>query len=163
MSKSYFVKLDNYWWLLYEDIIGTINFQVGQTYKVTNELGGYHYHTITESDEIKAFDKKWQAWEINREPVKLKANKKGDDPPYGWLDRDGNFYGCGKMGHTQLASDAFGKMDEELEDEYGFVKISSVLTPENRYILSPYFKLSEQQIQWLSDHGFEIDEWDRPY
>lgn len=93
----------------------------------------------------------------------MKAKEKGINSPYGWLDRDGNFYGCKVMDHCKLAYDAFNMSPEELEDECGFVKITSVLFSEGHYILSPCWKLSEQQVQWLSDHGFEIDEWDRPH
>lgn len=61
MKKSYFIKIEDSWWLLYEDIPGNINFKVGNTYKVSNELGGYHYHTLTTEDEIKSFNNKWEA------------------------------------------------------------------------------------------------------
>lgn len=73
------------------------------------------------------------------------------DSEYGWLDRDGNFYGCGYESHDLSSYFLFKCEVGELEEK-GFVRVS--------YDYQCRKRLSVEQKNWLILHGYKIKEYD---
>ena len=97
------VVLDNGWWKISEN---------GKY--LENRSGGYHGYTPREDDIIVEVDD----WDDLDYSYLLKP-----DSPYGWIDRDGKFYGCDYRHHNALAIYVFRKDDEEDLIREGWVKV----------------------------------------
>ena len=144
-------KVNNGYWELecYAD--------VGEEVKVFNELGGYHYHTIRENDEI----------------VYARSRRDLDhsfllDPnsDLGWLAPDGTFYGCAYFAHEDVAYYVLKSSSAELEEK-GYVKIYESRLfglGRNYYLGQPSHRttqymtrnfLTQPQIDWLLEHGYK--------
>ena len=147
----YFLRENNYFW----KIDTTIKPEVGVNYTVTNFRGGYHYHTLTDADEVREFD----TW-----PQAILASQEfRQDTVIGWLSPDGHHFACEFAEHSWFAYDILGVDEDDLEAA-GWVKITNALGDRTYFFFpaSPFIKLTQEQIRWLSDHDFEIKEWDRP-
>lgn len=121
MSKVWFVHefddrynppMDNgYWEVKWHD--EDEKPQIGERCRVVNAVGGWHEHTIAECDEIL-----FSTWH-DVEYAYYTTNQQAD---YGWIDKEGNFYGCSYMGHADCAAACFDLSELEAE-QAGYVKI----------------------------------------
>lgn len=122
---------DNGWW----EIVGD---------KLYNEAGGYHYYIPEENDIIVEVndweDLDWSFLIDNTQP-------------YGWIDLQGNFYGCKYMEHELLAEKYFKATDRYLELK-GYVKVFRGYDCLIEYYV--YRNLTEKQKQKLLELGIRL-------
>lgn len=135
---------DNGYW----EIVDEPPYKAGYCVKVENNCGGWHYHTITKNDEIIESD--WTT--INHNYYLNKT-----DSPYGWIDKEGNFYGCDYFEHNDCAITCFGLYEGSAE-RAGYVKVYK----ENNE-LTYYHEgfLTDAQRQTLINRGIELFALDR--
>jgi len=100
---------DNGYWEIIDDPPYKPDYHI----RVENRYGGWHYHTITEDDEIIESD--WQTIDHNYYLSKVNS-------PYGWIDKDGTFFGCDYFEHNDCALACFG-LYEGAAERAGYVKI----------------------------------------
>ena len=176
MSGSHlYIKIEGLWWRL---CVSRVQLVVGKSYKVENEDGGYHYHTLTENDEVKRFSGR-DAWEDNYnhsdEPKKeelyfiysgsYNGNPESAAFPLGkaegYATREGRFIdvsgyaeGQSVSAHTNYCAEK-GIDEEEMMSEHGWVKLTRCL--DNGYIFYGRH-LSEEQIELLKSMGYEVEE-----
>lgn len=120
--------------------------------KLVNQKGGFHDYTPKEDDiiyEVKKYED-------------LPFRKYCIDNSYktGWLDRNGNFFGCSFMEHAFVAYYCFHREEHELED-MGWVKISRDLYEKNglSYYHCCVLGLTDAQRKYLIDNGFDVEEY----
>jgi hypothetical protein len=108
--------------------------------------GGYHYYEpkteeiLETNNQARYFDQlDWTKTTLLR-----------PDSEYGWLDRDGKFYGCLYMHHSLVAELILHKRMWELEDA-GWARVMGKQTPVSMY----KNRLSADQRNWLSLNGYE--------
>ena len=94
--------VDNGWWKISEN---------GKYLK--NRCGGYHSYIPREDDVICEAN----GWDDLDYSYLLQPNSK-----YGWIDRDGKFYGCDYTHHSALAERVLKKSERELE-KLGWIKV----------------------------------------
>lgn len=130
---------DNGYW----EIINDPPYKPGKYIQVENRYGGKHFHMITEDDEIINSD--WQT--VNR---KYYLNK--SDSLYGWIDKDGTFFGCDYFEHNDCAQACFGMYEGEAE-RAGYVKIY-----QDNNGLTYYHEgfLTDAQRQCVINRGIEL-------
>jgi hypothetical protein len=133
--------------------------QVGEQLTVENFCGGHHYHTVKEDDEFL-----YSTWD-HVEYLYYSNNTKAD---YGWVDKEGRFYGCDWMGHSACAAAIFHISEHEAE-QAGYVKIyrdpllatydDVHFTPDGRgwYCSRP---LTDAQRSTLLEKGFKVKDDD---
>lgn len=92
--------LDNGWWKI-------------EGNRVYNRFGGCHTYEPSDTDIIVECDD----WKDLDWSILIKK-----DSPYGWISRDGTFYGCGYGDHKDLAELYLHKSEKELE-LLGYIKI----------------------------------------
>lgn len=95
-------KRDNGWWKISAD--GT---------NLLNEVGGYHPYIPCPDDIIAEAD----SWDDLDYSYLLKP-----DSSYGWIDRDGKFFGCDYSGHRDIAERILHSSERALEMQ-GWIKI----------------------------------------
>lgn len=93
---------DNMWWRISED--GTMLF---------NRCGGHHSYEPSEDDIICEVD----SWDDLDYSFLLK-----NESPYGWIDRNGKYYGCEYEDHDDIAELVLHKTSRQLETE-GWIKV----------------------------------------
>lgn len=81
--------------------------------QIYNIIGGHHDYKVTELDEFIYSD--WETVARRR----YTENQKSD---YGWIDLEGNFYGCDWSEHRDCADICFGLTELDAERQ-GYVKI----------------------------------------
>jgi len=86
---------------------------IGKLVRLENYNGGYHYYKIVEQDEI--FSSDWETVLYNY----YKNNQKSE---YGWLNREGQFFGCDKYDHAQCIYNISGMYEQDAE-KVGWIKI----------------------------------------
>lgn len=135
---------DNGYWEITDDP----PYKPGYQIRVENRHGGWHYHTITEDDEIIESD--WQT--IDRKYFLSKS-----DSPYGWIDKDGTFYGCDYFEHIDCALVCFD-LYEGAAEQAGYVKVYK-----DNGGLTYYHEgfLTDAQRQTLIDRGIELFIYDK--
>jgi len=135
---------DNGYWEIMDDP----PYKPGCCVKLENSSGGWHFHTITKDDEIIESD-----WET----VERKYYLSKSDSPYGWIDKDGIFYGCDYFEHNDCALTCFGLYEGSAE-RAGYVKVYK----ENNE-LTYYHEgfLTDAQRQTLINRGIELFILDR--
>lgn len=76
----------------------------------------------------------------------------------GWLDRNGNFFGCGFMEHGDVAYYCFHKEEHELE-KMGWCKITRDLYQKNglNYFHYCILDLTDAQRKYLIDNEFDVE------
>lgn len=172
MKKSQYIKIDGCWWRLCADRVQLV---VGNSYKVENEDGGYHYHTLTAEDEVKSFSGR-DAWEDNynhSEEPKLYVLYSGSyngiaehsvfplGKAEGYVTREGRFIDVSSYDNGQRISahanycEEKGIDEEEMLSEQGWVKLTRCL--DSGYIFYGRH-LSEEQREMLDGMGYEIED-----
>lgn len=136
---------NGYWEVMY----ATEKPQLGELVRVENRNSGYHYHTITEEDEII-----YSTWDEILKDYFLKQS----DSLYGWIDREGRFYGCDFTEHRLCAEVCFDLTEIEAENR-GYIKIFNVYgADEQEYYCSK--KMTIAQKRTLEEHGFLVDDYE---
>ena len=130
---------DNGYW----EIIDDPPYEPGCCVKLENSSGGWHFHTITKNDEIIESD-----WET----VERKYYLSKSDSPYGWIDKDGVFYGCSYFEHNDCALACFG-IYEGVAEQTGYVKVYKD-NDELTYYHEGF--LTDAQRQTLINRGIEL-------
>ena len=133
---------DNGFWEYSEEEIP----QIGDLIQVENQYGGYHFHRVNKEDEF--FEGEWD--EVLREYYKKQTDKE-----YGWIDKDGIFYGCDYADHACCADACFGLSELEAEDA-GIIKIFS----EHKklcWYLKPRLHMTKAQEDTLLTRGFDLE------
>ena len=127
---------DNGWWKISED--GT---------KLINRCGGHHSYTPNENDIICEVE----SWDDLDYSFLLK-----DESPYGWIDRNGRYYGCDYEDHDDIAEYVLKKTSRQLETE-GWIKVyRSFRGGAETYIDDKWSMLvSPEQLQTLIEKGLE--------
>ena len=92
---------DNGWW------------EIGHDGYVYNRRGGRHSYVPSEDDEI-----------VEKEDWSdiIKATVRDDTYATGWIDTNGEFYGCARTDHALMAEYYFGQNEVQLEN-MGYVKV----------------------------------------
>ena len=122
---------DNGWWRIEGD-------------KVVNMVGGWHHLCIDDKSVIvEANDWHDLDWSCLIKP----------DSPYGWVDIQGNFFGCDYMEHAFFAKYYFKLTERTLED-IGYVKIYREIDGSQAYYVSRH--LNEKQENKLLELGVEL-------
>lgn len=136
---------DNGYWEIIDDLP---YYEAGFCVKLENSSGGWHFHIITKDDEIIESD-----WET----VKRKYYLSKSDSPYGWIDKDGIFFGCDYFEHNDCALACFG-LYEGAAEQAEYVKIYK----ENDK-LSYYHEgfLTDAQRQALINRNIELFIYDK--
>ena len=93
---------DNGWWRISD--CGT---------KLYNRRGGYHSYTPSKDDIICEAD----SWDDLDYSFLVK-----NDSLYGWIDRNGRYYGCEYEDHDDVAELVLHKTSRQLEEE-GWIKV----------------------------------------
>ena len=140
--------IDNGYWEIMDE-----NYQIGETVRVENYAGGYHFHTISSNDEIiEASD--WQ-------PLMRKYYIKNQNSPYGWIDLEGNFYGCNYYEHALCLEACFGITEYEAEKR-GFIKVFDDGGWSSYNDFSYYHEgfLTDAQRKTLIDRGLTLNDED---
>lgn len=130
---------------------------VGTEIRVLNAFGGFHYHIVNEHDVF-----------VEEEPQKVwrEYYMGKSDEKCGWIDREGNFYGCGRMDHAICIGDCFDLYESEAE-QAGFIKLyyDDVLAehyPERflpsglGWYLDHNKKMTNEQKATLINRGFSV-------
>ena len=131
-------KRDNGWWRISED---------GK--HLINAYGGWHDYTPSSDDIIAEAD----SWDDLDWSHLLKP-----DSPYGWIDREGKFYGCSYSNHDAVAERILHSNDRVLEEQ-GWIKVYRASTGETvwytdwRYCRSG--GITEAQEKTLEEKGLE--------
>ncbi len=127
---------DNGWWKISED--GT---------KLLNRCGGYHSYEPSEGDIICEED----SWNDLDYSYLIK-----NESPYGWIDRNGKYYGCEYADHDNIAEFVFNKTSWQLECE-GWIKVYRGFAREREtYINDKWSHLvTPEQLQTLSEKQLE--------
>lgn len=120
--------------------------------RLVNQNGGWHDYTPKRSDKV---------YEVDRyEDLPFKDFYISDKFKTGWLDRNGNFFGCDYMEHEFVAYYVFHKEEHELE-ELGWVKIyKDVFNGTYDYLHYSKYPLTEFQRKYLIDNGFNLKRYD---
>ena len=131
---------------------GTTNFNGFweiQGNRLVNQKGGWHDYEPRPDDEIFEVE--------NYEDLTFRKYYVNNKYKTGWLDRNGNFFGCDFMEHSTVAYYCFHKEEYELED-MGWVKISRDLYSSNglAYYHVCILDLTDAQKKWLIDNGFSV-------
>lgn len=74
---------------------------------------------------------------------------------YGWLNRDGRFYGCMECTHYKAAEFLIGIEEHDLIDK-GWVRVSSNYYQIGDHYRHNFIKLSAEQKNWLSMNGYTL-------
>ena len=135
-------KHDNGYWE-----IGENKPEIGDFIKVYNDYGGFHSHLITEEDELVQ-----STWE----KVLYKYYHDNQTSPYGWIDREGNFFGCDYMEHSKCADACFNLTEAQAEQQ-GYIKIYSALRELEYYCNG---RMTVAQKNTLESRGFTVDEYE---
>lgn len=106
----------------------------------------YIYHVADEIIEANNYH------DLDWEKVLLDPNS-----DYGYIDPDGNFYGCRYGTHTDFARLVLKRSEPE---EFGWVKVYSTGDEVDYYTRRTF--LTEAQIKTLSDRNIEISDFDIP-
>ena len=134
---------------------------IGETIRIENARGGFHYHTVCEKDEF--IYSTWQEIETNR-------FLKNQDADYGWIDKKGNFYGCEYEEHAYCIR-AISNMDEYEAERNGWIKIyrdptMKKINPKfsNAFDTCYYFDfinchMTKAQEETLIERGFYIEDY----
>lgn len=133
--------IDNGWWEISED--GT---------RLINIYGGWHNYTPREDDIVVEADSWYDLdWSHLLKP----------DSPYGWIDRDGKWYGCGYQNHSAVAEFVLGKTERDLE-ESGWVKLYRRYNGETDWYMESdqgiRNRITQAQIKTLKEHGI-YEKW----
>lgn len=131
---------DNGYWEIGED-----KPEIGDFIKLYNSCGGFHNHLITEKDEL--IQSTW-------EEILYKYYHDNQTSPYGWIDREGNFFGCDYMEHKACA-DACCNLTEIQAEQQGYIKIYSALGELEYYCDG---RMTVAQKNTLESRGFIVDE-----
>ena len=178
-EKRLYIKIEGYWWLLKASIAQLV---IGNRYRVENCLGGYHFHTLMDTDEVKSFAGR-EAWEEN-DRLDEKELKESDELHFiysgsfngnpesaafplgkgeGYITREGRFidvssYADGKSvsAHTNYCAEK-GIDEERMLSEHGWVKLTKCL--DSGYIFYGRH-LSEEQVELLEEMGYTVEEED---
>lgn len=139
---------NGYWEIEYPDEY--LDGPIGEKIRVCNMMGGYHYHTITGTEEIveaNGWDELDYRYLLN------------NDSDLGWIAPGGQFYGCGYAEHSLIAELIFHKSERDLE-EAGYIKIfSSSIAGRMWYIEDNIWqKITPEQKRTLREKGFEVDD-----
>lgn len=102
LSYSNGLVTDNGWWRISND----------ET-KLFNRCGGYHSYVPSEDDIICEVD----SWDDLDWSFLVK-----NESPYGWIDRNGKYYGCEYEDHDNIAELVLHKTSRQLETE-GWIKV----------------------------------------
>lgn len=123
---------DNGWWRISGD-------------RLYNRCGGSHDY-VPHDDDIICEANDWDELDYS---YLLKPESK-----YGWIDRNGRFYGCNYEEHDDIAELVLHKSSRQLETE-GWIKIYASFTHDiEAYIDDKWRRLiTPEQIQTLSDKG----------
>lgn len=132
---------DNGYW---EIISATKKPPIGELIKVRNVCGGQHFHTVTEEDELI-----FSTWETVLKQYFLDQT----DSPWGWIDREGRFYGCDFMEHKFCADICFNMSELEAERR-GYVKIYS--DDSEGYYCSTLMTTAQKRT--LDERGFIVED-----
>ena len=129
---------DNGWWKISSD---------GK--RLINRHGGGHDYIPSDNDIICEVDH----WEDLDYSYLLKP-----DSPYGWIDREGKWYGCRYMQHDDVAELVLHTSSRELE-ENGWIKIFRTWNCQRDayidYQNGIRGRVTEQQLKTLVDIGME--------
>ena len=112
--------------------------------KLVNRVGGWHEYIPAPDDIIVEADN----WADLDWSCLLNPNS-----PYGWIDKDGNFYGCNHFEHASLAELYFKCSERALEDS-GFVKLYRSYDGSVGYYVARY--LTEKQEETLLEKGVKL-------
>ena len=88
-------------------------FEIGQEIKIENAMGGYHYHIINDMDSF--LQSTW-------EKIETKRFLNNQDSNYGWINKNGIFYGCDYEEHAYCIYRISGLHEDEAE-RAGWIKI----------------------------------------
>lgn len=79
----------------------------------------------------------------------------------GYVDRHGAFFDCSNerlpFQHDRLC-DRLGATEDELMNDFGWIKLTSVLPHD--YIYTCAKPMSDAQVKWLTDYGYEVHDED---
>lgn len=79
----------------------------------------------------------------------------------GYVDRYGTFFDCSEerlpFQHDRLC-DKLGESEDYLMEQLGWIKLTTVLP--NDYIYMCAKSMSDAQVRWLSEHGYEVHDED---
>lgn len=128
--------VDNGWWRISDD--GT---------KLVNRCGGYHGYEPSEDDIVCEVD----GWGDLDYSFLVK-----NDSPYGWIDRNGKYYGCEYEDHEDIAEFVLHKTSRQLEAE-GWIKVYRGYGREREtYIDEKWWHLvTPEQLQTLVEKQLE--------
>lgn len=155
-ANSAYNRYNGYW----EIIDAKPPFKIGQMLHVENAVGGFHFHIINEKDEFIQSD--WRTIERER-------YVNNEDSDYGWIDLDGNFYGCEYEEHDHCLYMISGLSELEAE-RMGWIKIyrDPILAEwypnklNNQGMIYYYdersHRLNKAQKDTLLIHGFKIED-----
>ena len=119
--------------------------------RLVNRFGGNHEYEPHQSDEIV------EAADFNDLTDKVDYSYLlSPDSPYGWIDLEGNFYGCNYTEHSTLAYCYFKSSERELEMK-GYVKVYRGHRGISYYIEG---YLTDAQAATLRERGFEVMKYD---
>ena len=104
-------------------------------------------------DPIKLiFDK--MVYQSTWEEILYKYYHDNQTSPYGWIDREGNFFGCDYMEHRDCANACFNLTETQAEKQ-GYIKIYSALGELEYYCNG---RMTVAQKNTLENRGFTVDE-----
>lgn len=131
-------KRDNGWWKISED---------GK--HLENPCGGYHDYIPCQDDVIAEAD----SWDDLDYSFLLKP-----DSPYGWIDREGKFYGCAYSDHSAVASRILHSSERTLEMQ-GYIKIYRNFEGKTEWFIEWDYchsgGITEAQEKTLEEKGFK--------
>lgn len=120
--------------------------------RLVNLNGGWHDYRPSKNDKVYEVE--------NYEDLPFRDYYINNDFKTGWLDRNGNFFGCDYMEHEFVAWYVFHKEEHELE-EMGWVKIyKNIFEGGYDYLHYSRLPLTDSQKKYLIDNGFDIKKYD---
>ena len=140
--------IDNGYWEIIDN-----EYDVGDIVRVENYSGGFHPHRIQPNDEIITSD--WTT-------IMRKHYLNKQDSQYGWIDLEGNFYGCEYQEHKMCAEACFGLSERDAE-KAGFVKIFDNTAWYDEYDETIYYHekfLTDAQRKTIIDRGLTLNDED---
>ena len=124
---------------------------VGKLVCLKNSLGGYHYHKISEEDEV--FSSDW-------ETILYDFYKNNQNSQYGWLSPKGDFFGCEYYDHANCIY-IVSHMYEKDAERAGWIKIYYEPARSNNpngccYWLPEEWRMTKAQRDVLLMRGFNV-------
>ena len=133
---------EGYWWKVIS-VNNASQLSIGDSCTIEGIYGNQFSNYIVKSGDIIAEANDWE--DLDWKPCILRQDSK-----YGFIDPDGNWYGCNYSDHMDLCRFV---LKEDNPEEYGWVKVYKSSFRDPDYYSRRKF-LTEAQMKTLYDKGF---------